>query len=522
MNVQKEFGDFQTPEDLAMKAIALVAEIFGTPDVVIEPTVGLGAFLKASVARWGVDVEYEGYEINGEYVDSARNSLSKFGVKIIHRDFFGEDWKSNLARSGKARVLVVGNPPWVTNSALGQLGSKNLPAKSNFQGLRGFDALTGKSNFDIAEWMLIRLIEALPPDGAIAMLCKTMTARKVLRHFWKTEGGRDGSKLFHIDAKAEFDVAVDACLFFATGKSTKDRIATAYNGLDTSSTSTNFGFINGDLVSNIEAYQAHKNLDGGSSIYTWRSGIKHDVAKIMEFTREGHKLINGLGEIVDIEEDYLFPLLKSSDLGNGRIVIRKVVLVTQRHTGDDTAVIENKAPKTWAYLMRYATVLDNRMSSIYKNRPRFCVFGIGSYSFAPWKVAISGLYKNISFVVIPPCDDLPVMVDDTCYSIPCQSRGEAELLHELLSSESATEFLKSLIFFDSKRPITIDVLRRVSFAELARDLGRLDQLQQFVQAEPTTEGLDKQLLLLLEPKQGYRTSRRSKRSTLHDCPLTLG
>jgi hypothetical protein len=55
--------------------------------------------------------------------------------------------------------------------------------------------------------------------------------------------------------------------------------------------------------------------------------------------------MNGLGEQVEIEEDYVFPLLKSSDLGNGRIVIRKAVLVTQRHTGDDTLEIKHKAPK---------------------------------------------------------------------------------------------------------------------------------------------------------------------------------
>ena len=93
-------------------------------------------------------------------------------------------------RPAKTRILVIGNPPWVTNSDLGQLGSNNLPTKTNFQGLRGFDARTGKSNFDISEWILVRLIEALPPDGAIAMLCKTMTARKVLRSFLEdmTEG----------------------------------------------------------------------------------------------------------------------------------------------------------------------------------------------------------------------------------------------------------------------------------------------------------------------------------------------
>jgi hypothetical protein len=488
MSTKKAFGDFQTPGRLATRVIVLIAELFGTPDCVIEPTAGLGAFLKSSVACWGNSPKYEGYEINRKYVELARNALKQYGIEILHRDFFSEDWKANLARSGKSRVLVIGNPPWVTNADLGQLGSKNLPTKTNFQGLRGLDACTGKSNFDIAEWMLIRLIEALPSEGAIAMLCKTMTARKVLRYFWKTGRGREGTSLFHIDTKAEFDVAVDACLLFTTGKRTDERIATIYHDLDTASASTRFGFMDGGLVSDIDAYQAHRYLDGGPSAYIWRSGVKHDAAKVMEFTRDGHKLTNGFGEVVDLEEHYAFPLLKSSDLGNGRLDIRRAVLVTQRHTSDDTTEIKHKAPKTWQYLMSHADALDRRKSAIYKKRPRFSVFGIGSYSFAPWKIAISGLYKNISFVIVPPCDQRPVMVDDTCYSIPCQSQDEAALLYELLSSGAAQAFLQSLIFTDSKRPITIDVLRRLSFVELARDLGTLDELQQFVHALSATPG----------------------------------
>lgn len=503
MSNKKEFGDFQTPKSLTIRIVSLVADLFGTPDIVIEPTAGLGAFLKSSVERWRNRSKYIGYEIKQEYVESARNELLMFGVEILHSDFFTEDWKANLAQYGESKTLVIGNPPWVTNSDLGQLGSKNLPTKTNFQGLRGFDARTGKSNFDIAEWMLIRLIEALPSRGAVAMLCKTMTARKVLRHFWKTDGGREEARLFHIDAKAEFDVAVDACLFFITGKRTRERIATVYTDLDTMSASTRFGFIDGDLVSDIDAYQAHKNLDGGSLTYTWRSGVKHDATRVMEFTRNGQRLINGFGEEIEIEEEYVFPLLKSSDLGNGRINIRKAVLVTQKRTGDDTVVIKHEAPKTWAYLLRYADVLDARKSSIYENRARFSVFGIGSYSFAPWKIAISGLYKNISFVAIPPCDGRPVMVDDTCYSIPCQSRKEAEFLYELLTSDPAIQFLQSLVFVDSKRPITIDVLRRLSFVELARELGRLDELQQFIYAYSGNEEQETQMMLLMEPKKRY-------------------
>ena len=123
----------------------------------------------------------------------------------------------------------------------------------------------------------------------------------------------------------------------------------------------------------------------------------------MEFTRDGRKLINGFGELVDIEEDYVFPLLKSSDLGNGRdrhsqSRVGYTETHRRRYFGD-----QQRAPRTWRYLTRHADALDDRKSSIYENRPRFSVFGIGPYSFAPWKIAISGLYKNISFVVVPPC-----------------------------------------------------------------------------------------------------------------------
>ena len=508
MSEKDEYGDFQTPEKLAKRVVSLVAELYGTPDVVIEPTAGLGTFLTASAEKWEARSRYIGYEINKGYVDLSRRSLSRFNIQIFHRDFFSIDWTDNVAQFGESRILIIGNPPWVTNSDLGQLRSENLPKKSNFQGLRGLDARTGKSNFDIAEWMLIRLIEALPSDGAIAMLCKTMTARKVLRHFWKTEGGREGSKLFHIDAKSEFNVAVDACLFFATGKRTNNRSAIVFDDLDTRSKKTRFGFVDGDLVSDLDLYQARRNLDGGSSIYTWRSGIKHDAAKVMEFDRDGHKLINGFGEIVDIEADYVFPLLKSSDLGNGRIAIRKAVLATQRHTGDDTSGIERKAPKTWRYLMRHSDALDGRKSSIYENRPRFSVFGIGPYSYSPWKVAISGLYKRISFMLVPPCDALPVMVDDTCYSIPCRSKEEAELLYVLLSCSQAIDFLSSLIFVNSKRPITIDVLRRLSIVELARDLNKLKELEQFVKLDFISEKIETQVLLLMESEHKYRTKQQ--------------
>ncbi|MDE0146111.1 MAG: hypothetical protein OXL95_09600 [Nitrospira sp.] len=508
MSKQKEFGDFQTPNHLAAQVAALVAELFGSPDIVVEPTVGLGAFLRASHGKWGNACSYEGYEINPDYVRSTSRRFSSLGIRLWQQDFFSADWHQILRKKNLPRVLVLGNPPWVTNSEQGILGSTNLPKKANFQRLRGFDAKTGKSNFDIAEWMLIRLIEALPESGAIAMLCKTMTARKVLRHFWKTEGGFEASKLFRIDAKTNFGVAVDACLFVATGKRTEDRIATIYSRLNLDSKVAEFGWVDGNLVSDIGTYTKFRELDGGSP-YAWRSGIKHDASNVMEFTRRNGHLVNGLGEAVELEEEYLYPLLKSSDLGNRRAIPRKVVLVTQRHTGDDTSSIRDMAPKTWRYLDEHSEKLDSRKSSIYQNRPRFSIFGIGEYSFAPWKVAISGLYKSFTFVVVPPANGRPVMVDDTCYSIPCKSEKEARLLYDLLNSKPAQCFLGSIVFEDSKRPITVDVLRRFSLVNVAKLVGRLDELTECMLSEyDSLDGRRQQLSLVIEEARKYQTRRR--------------
>ena len=349
MSTKKEFGDFQTPLPLAREIIGLVDSLIGMPARVVEPTAGLGVFLEAAEGKWGRDPAYNGYEINTAYVRNANARLSVRSIVIKPQDFFETDWRSILSLADSEKMLVVGNPPWVTNAELGSLGSKNLPKKTNFQGLRGVDAKTGKANFDIAEWMLIRLIEALPSSGAMAMLCKTMTARKVLRYFWKTNGGREQASLFLIDAKRHFDVSVDACLLFLRGRRCAERTATVYATLDTHKKLSEFGFVDGHLVSDVNGYKELCDLDGGSP-YTWRSGLKHDASDIMELKLENGRYVNGLNQIVEIEPDYVFPLLKSSDIGNGRTIPRKFVLITQQSTGEETEVIKEVAPKTWAYL----------------------------------------------------------------------------------------------------------------------------------------------------------------------------
>jgi hypothetical protein len=147
------------------------------------------------------------------------------------------------------------------------------------------------------------------------------------------------------------------------------------------------------------------------------------------------------------------------------------MLVPQRAVGECTAHIAEDAPKTWKYLMRHKALLEKRGSSIYKDKPPFSIFGIGEYSFAPWKIAISGFYHSLDFRLVTTHRHKPIVADDTINFIPCQSREEANLFLRVLNSEPAREFFSAFIFWDTKRPITTEILQKLNILTLAEQLG---------------------------------------------------
>ena len=192
----------------------------------------------------------------------------------------------------------------------------------------------------------------------------------------------------------------------------------------------------------------------------------------MELSLEGGKYRNGLGELVDLEDACLYPMLKSSSVANGGETPRnRFMLVTQTTVREHTDRIRDKCPKTWAYLQSHVDYFNKRASSIYRKRPPFSIFGVGDYSFAPWKVAISGFYAKLSFRVVGPLRGRPVVLDDTSYFLPCQTDDQAVYVASLLNSSAARLFYSSFIFWDSKRPITAELLRRLDLRRLAKEVG---------------------------------------------------
>lgn len=467
------YGDFQTPPALAQEVVQHVVQWLvargPAPATVIEPTCGIGAFVLAA-AKALPRARLHGLEIDPARAARARDALREAGheAEIRVGDAFDEPWDEHLA-SWPDPVLVLGNPPWVTSAELTVLGVDNLPAKSNFKALPGLAALTGKSNFDVSEWMLLRWLELGQGRAlTVAMLVKTAVARRVLEHAHRQGLALHDASLHRIDARASFGAAVDAGVFcFGTARAQPIRCP-VYASLDAPEAEAEIGIRDGRLVADAEAYERARPALGTADP-PWRSGIKHDCARVMELRREGEGLVNGLGEPVSVEASVLYPLLKSSDLrGEGLPEVRRWLLLPQRRLGQDTAQLAERAPAAWRYLLAHAQALDARRSSIYRSQPRFAVFGLGEYSFAPWKVAISGLSKRAAFTLVgPDAAGRPTLLDDTCYFIGFDDQARARAALSRLRSEPVAALLQALVFRDAKRPVTKEVLDRI-------ELGRIE------------------------------------------------
>lgn len=465
-----EFGDFQTPDALAVAVCKRLYDLGFRPEVIIEPTCGIGAFVLAATQTFPTAKQIMGFEVNSDYLETSRlrlqHELESGRVHLAQADFFATRWQAILAQASGS-LLVLGNFPWVTNSVQSGIGGENLPRKANFQHHNGLDAITGKANFDISEWMLLEVFRWMEGrQGDVAMLVKTAVARKVLAHAQRQGLALASSCIIKIDAKKAFDVSVDACLLvvrFNSAVVAMDEYQ-VFDSLDATQ-GKRVGHRMGLSIADLDVFDAHVALVGQSP-EKWRSGVKHDAAAVMELTRLGRTLQNGYGETVDLESDYLYPLMKGSDIGSGKGWRRKYLLVTQRYVGEATDSIRIRTPKTWEYLQKYSDILGARASSIYVKNPQFSVFGVGAYSFRPWRIAICGLYKSLDFRLIAPIEGKPVMFDDTVYYLSFDEEAEAQQIFALLNAGAAKELLSSLIFWDEKRPVKASILNLLDWSRL--------------------------------------------------------
>ncbi len=515
-----EYGDFQTNLDFARAITSFLKNKKKiNPRLLIEPTCGKGNFIIAALSNFEKIEKIVGVEIYKPYIWETKFNIIDFYIanptknkpviEIHHFNVFEFDFRS-LLKEFRSEILVLGNPPWVTNSKLSCLESNNLPEKSNFKKFNGIDAITGKGNFDIGEYITLMMLNAFQNTfGNVALLVKNSVIKNVLFDQYQQIFKISDIEKLTINSKKEFNVSVDASLLFCKLNSSPEFTCKEYDFYNSDKLVREFGWVYHKFVSNSDFYIHSKDIDGFSK-FEWRQGIKHDLSQIMELERDNNYYFNGNGEKINLEEGLIYGVLKSSDLKYKVIYEpRKFTIITQTKVGQDTSYIKLKYPQIFNYLQKHKQYFERRKSSIYKGKPNFSIFGIGDYSFSKYKVAISGLYKTSSFSLILPFDEKPLMLDDTCYFLGFDNIEFAAYTTILLNSAKAREFLLSITFNDAKRTFTKEILMRIDLFKLTKHISKRaiqKDLDSFCENYKLSVSLDKwdNYLQILDPSKSVK------------------
>lgn len=466
---RKEYGDYQTPLIFARKVLEYSSNKFNiNPDLIIEPTCGVGNFIKASRFFYP-ETPIVGIDINGDYIAELENDVDN--LTLYNENIFEYDF-GKVIREDYGEYLIVGNPPWVTNTNLSKFESDNIPVKNNIKNYGQFEAKTGMSNFDVSENIILHIIEKFRQlKTTIIFLCKYNVACNIFEYLVKTGTYPAKINIVKFNAMQIFGIDSSSCILIIQFNENNGKIKSCMvNNLNDSHDFYRIGIKNGKLYSNMD-----DDIDiEGECCFEWRQGIKHDCVKVMELEKVGSEYKNKKGDTVELEENLLYPLLKSS---NVKIPVvnesKQKILITQHKLKEDTSYIREEYPLTWKYLERNKEYFDKRKSNIYQKAPDYSIFGIGDYTFKKYKVAISGFYKRGLFSLV--YNDKSMMLDDTCYYISFDDYDEAYVTMLILNSDVVQRFLKNIVFLDSKRPYTKKVLKRIDI-EKAVDLLTLDDL----------------------------------------------
>jgi hypothetical protein len=485
---KSEYGDFQTSLELARKICRWLKEQGIEPQVLVEPTCGCGNFILAALETFHSIQYVYGIEIYEPYIAETEKKSEPFietrniNVKIIQDDVFHFQFGDIAKRHQSESILVLGNPPWITNTKLAVKESGNLPTKSNFKNVIGIEAITGKSNFDIGESVTLSMLKTFAQsNGCLAFLVKNIVIKNVIQSQQHFAFPIADLRQININAKNEFNADVDAGLFFARFNETPATNCCVAKSFD-QPLIRSFGWTNQKFVADIERYKNFSEFDGVSP-EIWRQGLKHDCAAVMELTTTENGYKNNHNKTVNIEPDLVYPLLKSSDLKEQIITkTNKNIIVPQTVVGQNTDYLATDFPLTFDYLDKHKELFDKRKSVIYKNKPSFSIFGIGDYSFKPFKVAISGLYKQTQFSLVLPIENKPVMFDDTCYFLGFDSLEEATSVMYCLNQPEIQNLLHSIVFWNEKRVITKVILMRLDYVPILRRI-KLNKMLEYAERQ---------------------------------------
>ena len=197
-------------------------------------------------------------------------------------------------------------------------------------------------------------------------------------------------------------------------------------------------------------YTAHlgANSGGANGVY-WLEVLEvvEGGVRVRNITARGKRSVEAVEQV--IEPDLLYPLLRWSDVDCFSAVPSGHILLAQdpaTRNGIDETIMREQFPRTLEYLKQFRTLLESRAAyrRYQQQGPFYAMYNVGPYTTAPLKVVWRRMDRRIRAAVLEPIDDpllgrRPVVPQETCVLVACETADEAYYLCAMLNSASVND-----------------------------------------------------------------------------------
>jgi SAM-dependent methyltransferase len=484
--LRRHLGEYYTPRGVAELAIDELDP--DAAETVLDPGCGSGAFLSVCVERKrraladeapaaAVDAITDtvfGIDLNPVAVRGAKLSylgallpllgegdVDKIELPVFLTDALGLTRDDTLSLGGRPIDLtvdhLVGNPPWLTWGALSEsvrdAWRETYVERLGLLQQSGVEARLGHANDDVSVpfvWACIH--RYLAPDGDAAFVLKRGLTKGPAGRLFRA--GRVGDRPVAVRHVHDFtdlrpfggDVDVGAAVYtLNTGTDTSFPVPVTawtsrggspdYATVDalraaTDREATEFVPVSDDPASSWVRADAEDRALGECS-HRIRHGLKDDAKEVFSVDRE---------RLDDLEPDHVYPYLRSKHIVKYGLFGHDLHLVPLSSANEDnTAELRRETPATYDYLEANRAALEARSSSWLESGTFYNLFGLGTYTWSPYKVVWCRLGYKPHFAVVSTVEDddigeKPVVPGDHCMFIPTDDEYEAHFLCALLNS----------------------------------------------------------------------------------------
>ncbi len=392
---------------------------------------------------------------------------------------------------------IAGNPPWVNWEDLPddyKRSTKEIWDKYGIFSHSGLRARLGGSKDDIAILMTYVAIERyLKRKGKLGFV--------ITRSLFKTKGGGEGFRKFKITDKTPIRVIkVDdlselkpfegannrvALFICSKGEATRypvpytlwrrrdgisidpsysleevigltDRVKLEAKPVDDYTSpwiTTKSSFF--DLLERMGGkteYRAREGVNtGGANGVYWIEIVDGDDRLLVEnLDHIGRKKIQKYRDRV--EKDLVYPLLRGRNISRWRSSYSCYIIIPcdpdEPKLRFASAEMSLRFPRTYSYLSHFKDILLSRKSSSIPKNPFYSLFGLGPYTFSPYKVVWRALYKEIAAVVVSKREDRflsarYIIPEHNVMFIPLWNEDEAHYLCAILNSSLVNFAMRS-------------------------------------------------------------------------------